>query len=270
MCNKDELVIANGVMTGRGTLDEILAKDRLEVYEVVRICNGKPIFISEHYDRLVRSLNSVGKEPVISFDEFVGQIEKLVQANGLVNGNLRIEQYREPDDDTEHINIYHIPAVYPTEEMFANGVEVALMQAERDNPQAKIFNMQLRQQSDEMIAKTGVAEVLLINRNGEITEGSRSNVFFILGDTVIAAPQHTVLPGITRMKVLQIIEEDGIKYKETPVRADEIDRFDAAFLTGTSKEVLPIAHIGDVYYDVNHPILRQLMKRYHELSSVSG
>ncbi|MDO4869928.1 MAG: aminotransferase class IV [Bacillota bacterium] len=265
---KEEKVIADGIITDRSALDEILARDRLEIYEVVRICAGKPIFASEHYDRLVKSLASVGKEPVVSLDEFIGQIDQVVKANDLSEGNLRIEQYREPGDDTEHINIYHIPAVYPTDEMFAHGVTVAFMRAERDNPQAKIFDMQLRQKADEMIEKTGVTEVLLVNRNGEITEGSRSNVFFIKDNTVIAAPQHTVLPGITRMKVLQIMREDGIRYEEAPLKADEIDKFDSAFLTGTSKEVLPIATIESTAFDVDHPILRRLMRRYSELASV--
>ena len=263
----EEIVIADGEMTGRSALDEILSKDRLEVYEVVRISSGKPIFISEHYDRMVKSLASVNKAPVLSLHDFIEQIDQVVSANHLLNGNLRIEQYREPDDDIEHINIYPIPSVYPTEDMYRQGVDVAFMQAERDNPQAKIFDMQLRQQADEMIAREHVTEVLLINRNGEITEGSRSNVFFIQDGTVIAAPQHTVLPGITRMKVLQIMNEDSISYKEAPVRASDIGTFDAAFLTGTSKEVLPIARIEDTVFDVDHPILRHLMKRYRALTA---
>ena len=265
--HSEELVIADGVMTGRSTLEEILAKDRLEVYEVIRISSGKPIFLEEHYQRLVSSLDSIGKAPVVSFDEFRQQIGRVICANQIQDQNLRIEQYREPSDHEEHINIYPIPSVYPTAQMFAEGVDVAMMRAERVNPQAKIFDMQLRQLADEMIEEAGVAEVLLINRNGEITEGSRSNVFFILEDTVIAAPQHTVLPGITRMKVLEIMNEQGIRYQEAPVKADEIGRFDAAFLTGTSKEVLPIARIEGTSYNVNHPILRQLMISYRQLAA---
>lgn len=265
--NRNEItVIADGVMTEMGTLEEILSRDRLEVYEVVRLSHGRPLFVNEHYERMSKSLSSIGKDLILSPAEFVEQIDRVAKANNMVEGNLRIEQYREPSDTVEHINIYPIPYEYPTREMYDEGVNVVFMQAERDNPQVKIFNVHFRQQADDLIADTGAAEVLLVNRNGEITEGSRSNVFFIKDDIVIAAPQHTVLPGITRMKVLQIFEEDGIRYEERPVMADNVGDFDAAFLTGTSKEVLPIATIEDVSFDVNHPILRHLMSRYHEMA----
>ena len=236
--------------------------DRLEVYEVVRLDDGKPIFVKEHYDRLAKSLASIGKEPVVSLEEFIRQIDEVAKANNMSEGNLRIEQYRYSNEQDEHFNVHPIPYSYPTDEMYRDGVDVIFLNAERVNPQAKIFDGNLRQLADDLIEETGVAEVLLVNRNGEITEGSRSNVFFIKGDTVIAAPQHTVLPGITRMKVLQYIEEDGIAYVEKPVLANQVADFDAAFLTGTSKKVLPIAHIEGKAFDVNHPILRHLMERY--------
>ena len=265
MDNNDHYVIADGILTGSSSLRDILARDRLEIYEVVRISDGRPVFAEEHYDRFRNSLASIGKEPVLSGDEFRNQIETVAAANSIEEQNLRIEQYREPDEDTEHINIYPIPSHYPTAEMYAEGVRAGLLRAERDNPQAKIFNKQLRQLADEEILVTGVEEVLLVNRSGEITEGSRSNVFFVRGDVVYAAPQHTVLPGITRLKVLELIRAHDIEYAEMSIRADEIDGFDAAFLTGTSKEVLPISGIGSVKYDIDNAVVRSLMRWYREL-----
>lgn len=265
--NKKEItVIADGIITTMSALEEILAKDRLEVYEVIRLTDGKPLFVAEHYERMSKSLSSIGKEFLLSFPDFAKQIDQVAKANKMDEGNIRIEQFREPSDPVEHISIYPVPHSYPTQEMYDKGVSVAFMQAERDNPQVKIFNVHFRNKADELIAETGVAEVLLVNRQGEITEGSRSNVFFIKGNAVIAAPQHAVLPGITRMKVLQIFEEDGIDYEEAPVMAENAGSYDAAFLTGTSKEVLPIANIEDIKYDVNHSLLRHLMKRYREIA----
>lgn len=263
---KDIAVISDGKMTRMSELEEILAKDRLEVYEVLRLTDGKPLFVAEHYERMSKSISSIGKDIILSFADFAEQIDRVAKANNMDEGNMRIEQYREPSDPVEHTSIYPVPYSYPTQEMYNNGVSVAFMEAERDNPQVKIFNVHFRNRADELINETGVAEVLLVNRQGEITEGSRSNVFFIKDDTVIAAPQHTVLPGITRMKVLQIFKEDNIPYSEVPVMADSVDSFDAAFLTGTSKEVLPIANIEDTEFNVNHPLLRHLMERYHKMA----
>lgn len=265
------------MLTTWDALDAILEKERHGVYEVVRITDGRPVFLAEHYRRMISSLASVGADPVLPYDDFARELMRVACANGILNQNIRIEQYREYHDTVERINIYPIPSHYPTDEMFRVGVRVGLMSAERDNPQAKVFNKELRRRADRMIAETGVEEVLLVNRNGEITEGSRSNVFFIKGDTVIAAPQHTVLPGITRLKVLDIIREQGISYAEEVIQADDADRFDAAFMTGTSKEVLPIAVISDsgikligrvnYTYNVDNEILRRIQTSYHELAS---
>ena len=90
----EKAVIADGVMTDMSALEQILAKDRLEIYEVVRLSEGKPLFVVEHYERMAKSISSVGKEPVLSLDEFIVQIDKVAKANHLVEGNLRIEQYR--------------------------------------------------------------------------------------------------------------------------------------------------------------------------------
>jgi hypothetical protein len=92
------------------------------------------------------------------------------------------------------------------------------------------------------------------------------------------------------MKVVELIRENGIGYREEAVRTDGLGDFDAAFFTGTSKDVLPIARIDTagaygtpaadcadgrtdgaaegkhtVYsFDVNDPTLRRLMKLYDE------
>ena len=104
--------------------------------------------------------------------------------------------------------------------------------------------------------------MLLVNREGRITEGSRSNVFFIRGREVWTAPSDRVLLGVTRSKVIDVIREAGLDLHFKSVREDHLASFDAAFISGTSPKVLPIASIGDISYDVNDPVLRDIMKRY--------
>ena len=56
----------------------------------------------------------------------------------------------------------------------------------------------------------------------------------------------------------------GIAVHEDPIPASSVADFDAAFISGTSPKVLPIASLGDVTYDVNDPLLRHLMDWYDE------
>ena len=108
-------------------------------------------------------------------------------------------------------------------------------------------------------------EVLLVNRDGIITEGSRSNVFFIKNGEVYTSPTDAVLPGVTRTMIIRILEEAGIPLHYSAVRQDELAGFDAAFISGTSPKVLPVANIGDIAYDVDDPVLRSIMARYDSL-----
>ena len=88
-----------------------------------------------------------------------------------------------------------------------------------------------------MIRESGVYEVLLVNRESKVTEGSRSNLFFIREGVVRTAPDSEVLPGITRQKVLELISEEGFRLDIRSLALEELPSAEAAFLTGTSPKV---------------------------------
>jgi len=106
---------------------------------------------------------------------------------------------------------------------------------------------------------------LLVDHNGRITEGSRSNVFFIVKDTIYTAPSHIVLQGIMREKVLEIIENCNLNLKMECFPATELSKVHAAFITGTSPRILPISHIDAIVLDVNNTILQLLMDKLSEM-----
>ncbi len=102
-------------------------------------------------------------------------------------------------------------------------------------------------------------EALLVNHDDYITEGSRTNVFFISDNKIITAPEHMILPGIMRSKVIEIIKLFGFELITTPLPMAMLQKVDAVFLTGTSPRILPVNSIDDLTYDVNHKLLRTLM-----------
>ena len=107
--------------------------------------------------------------------------------------------------------------------------------------------------------------MLLVNRDGVITEGSRSNVFFVKNGEIYTSPTDAVLPGVTRTVIIRILEDAGIPLHYCAITQDMLTGFDAAFISGTSPKVLPVANIGDIAYDVDNPVLRSLMARYNIL-----
>ena len=231
------------------------------VYEVVRITDGEPVFLPEHYLRLEKSLASMGKAPLFSYEELLGCISDLTAESGIRNHNIKIEA-----DVSGYARIYLTPTHYPAPEMYEKGVRTDLFRGERRNPNIKMMDRALREATNAVIRDNGLYEVLLVDRNGYITEGSRSNVFFIKDGEVFTAPSNKVLLGVTRSKVIGIIKEMGITLHEEAPAAADIAEYQAAFISGTSPKVLPIASTGDVSFNVNDPTLRCIMEKYSSLS----
>lgn len=233
--------------------------DMPSVYEVVRVTDGRPVFLEEHYSRLEKSLAAMGRVPEFSCEELRECIAGLVSESGIKDHNIKIEA------DVEGFSrLYLSPTHYPEPEMYRTGVKTDLFRGERRSPNVKMMDRELREATDEVIRKGGLYEVLLVDRNGQITEGSRSNVFFIKDGEVFTAPAEKVLLGVTRSKIIEIIRAMGVTLHEEAVDAGDIGSFDAAFISGTSPKVLPIASAGETSFDVNEPILRKIMEKYDE------
>jgi len=161
------------------------------------------------------------------------------------------------------LRIFYILSSYPDKEMVSKGVRLLLYNAVRFDPGVKILNNRLRLSVNEELSRKGAYEALLVNSDGFITEGSRSNVFFVTDDgTIHTASDRMVLQGITRRYVMQIIRNEGFGLVQEPVRKDDLSRFRSAFITGTSPMVLPVLSIEDKMFEVNNPVTERLRQLY--------
>lgn len=229
------------------------------VYEVVRLIDGRPQFLPEHFERLENSMGSIGMAVPFTYEKLEESIRDLAEEGQIANHNIKLEV-----DVSGHSILYLNPTHYPSAEQYAKGVRTELFDGERKNPNIKMMDQTLRDATDEAIKKHDLYEVILVDRDGCITEGSRSNVFFIKKGEVYTSPLHQVLPGVTRRKIIEIVKDKGIRFHEVPINASDIGSFDAAFISGTSPKVLPIASIGEETYDVNDSLLRDIMRWYDE------
>ena len=229
------------------------------VYEVVRLIDGRPQFLPEHFERLENSMGSIGMAVPFTYEKLEESIHDLAEEGQISNHNIKLEV-----DVSGHSILYLNPTHYPSAEQYAKGVKTELFDGERKNPNIKMMDQTLRDATDEAIKKHNLYEVILVDRDGCITEGSRSNVFFIKKGEVYTSPLHQVLPGVTRRKIIEIVKSKGIKFHEVPISASDVGSFDAAFISGTSPKVLPIASIGEETYNVNDSLLRDIMRWYDE------
>ena len=232
------------------------------IYEVIRIIGGVPLFFEDHLTRLKNSCTEMQVEVDWNRFDFQQEIQKLAQKNAIANGNVMLRLIHDGNEIVERL--YFIPHTYPTAEMYEQGVEVGLLSAERNHPTAKVVQSDLRSLTNQYLAEHDKFEVLLVDRNGKITEGSRSNFFFIQGNKLITAPLHTVLQGITLLNVLQIAAQLKIEVVYRQVDITELKIYQAAFITGTSPKILPVSKVGNQTFDVQNALLHQLIEVYNQ------
>jgi D-alanine transaminase len=92
--------------------------------------------------------------------------------------------------------------------------------------------------------ENGLKECIFV-RNGLITEGSHSNIFFVIEGTLFTHPESNhVLSGVTRKNILRIAQDSGIKIREEAVQENRIRFIQEGFITNTSAEVIPVTELG--------------------------
>jgi branched-chain amino acid aminotransferase len=230
------------------------------VYEVIRIIDGIPLFVEDHFDRLQNSLKTHGYEINLGLEDFITKIGELIQHNSCLIGNIKFVYLS--FGNLSKWAYFFIPHHYPSELDYQLGVSTDLLRVERKSPNSKIIQKSVREMADQLIADQNLYEVLLVDHEDQITEGSRSNVFFVKDEVLYTAPASKVLVGITRQKVLECLRDLGFEVVEKGVSVKEINRFDAIFLTGTSPKVLPVQSIGNLNYNTRLNCIKSLMNCY--------
>jgi branched-chain amino acid aminotransferase len=236
------------------------------LYEVIRIIDGVPLFLERHLERLENSARLAGLKLWMDIESIKKKFNELLEINKSRVGNVKIVFNYSGEHKTAHnFYAYFLSYNYPNEMEYKEGVPTILCAMERENPNAKIINTSLRDKTNKLIKETGAYEAILVDRENNITEGSRSNIFLVKGDTVYTAPSQVVLTGITRNIIVEICKENNIKIIEEQVSCKEISNLDALFISGTSPKVLPIKSVDEnIYHSASNSIVKNIMVAYNK------
>jgi branched-chain amino acid aminotransferase len=238
--------------------------EETKYYEVLRCIDGIPLFEEDHLDRLQASVQDSIR---LDRNSMKQDIRKLIRTNGITDGNIKIVL-------TKTIQLlFASHFYYPTREDFLSGINVGLLQWKRMDPNVKMVREDYKHAIAEKLAGEGPCgpyfETLLVDDGGFITEGSRSNVFFVKGEQVFTAPDSDILKGITRKYVLEAIREARavlVTAKLSAAGVDTLREGGAAFLSGTSIGVLPVCAIEEVRLPSSRdPMVLQIMKEYEKI-----
>jgi len=165
-------------------------------------------------------------------------------------------------------------------DIYENGVRVETTELQREQPRLKSTAFIGRSDMERKhIAREGIFEALLV-KGGEILEGMTSNFFYIryqrassagrqrLGsaqaEAILCTARDHILLGITRETVIAIARGIGLELKYVPLSLDQLTEIDEAFITSSSRGIVPVVQIDDVTIGQGSPgpTTKQLSQAY--------
>lgn len=229
-------------------------------YEVLTVVDGVALFFEEHMERLENTAKMLNIKLSRSRKQIEEDVYTLISTNEIERAFVKLIV---SDDD---YLVYEFYDKYPTAEEFLKGVMVSIFDYERENPNAKILHSEFKREVAAFMVQTGSFEALLRSENGELLEGSRTNLYFTSNDKVITAPSDRVLKGITRRRLEKVFKNKNIEVEEKVISDVDLVNIDGAFLTGTTVGVVPIKAIESIELKVDdNKVIREVMEGYLEL-----
>lgn len=148
-------------------------------------------------------------------------------------------------------------------EVYRDGVRVETIDLHREYPRLKSTAFIGESASERRrIAGQGIFEALLV-KDGKILEGMTSNFFYLAGEVLYTA-RTDILPGVTRKTVLAIARGRGVEVKFRPLKRDQLPAVTEAFITSSSRGIVPVVRIDALPIGQGSPgpLTLELMSAY--------
>ena len=241
-------VFDHGLVTGDG------------VFETVKVTNGTPFALTRHLLRLSRSAAGLGM-PQPDLDQIRAGALALIDATPRMPlarmritataGIAPLGSQRGNSPVTAFVAIAEQKPAAPS-------VDVVVAPWPR-NEEGALAGLKTTSYAENVralayAAERGGDEAIFPNVAGNLCEGTGTNVFVAIGGRLITPPLSSgCLAGVTRGLV---IEWAGAA--EDDLTMDDLSNAEEAFLTGTTRDVQPIAHVnGRKLAAVPGPITRK-------------
>jgi branched-chain amino acid aminotransferase len=227
------------------------------VYETLRTYSGRPFRLGDHLRRLRASAGRLGIAVPVADDELRRRLDELLARAGNPESYIRLIVTRGEGDISYNFDRVKGPTVvmavkpfpvYP-ETHYRDGVDVIVSTIRRNHRQAldpaiKSCNLLNNILAVRESQARGAAEAILLNLDGQVAEGASTNVFAVRAGTLRTPPLTAgILAGITRDVVLDLARRLGIPTGDEPLAPADLRGADEAFLTSTTRELVPVRTI---------------------------
>ncbi|MDA0367638.1 MAG: aminotransferase class IV [Proteobacteria bacterium] len=225
-------------------------------YDVVHVWDGAFFRLDVHLDRFFRNIERLRMTCPISRETVSEVLIDCVRKSGLRQAYVEAictrgeppPQTRNPRDAVNRFFAFAAPFVpYANEDMKRRGLHVVIGSNQRIPPESvdpTIKNYHWHDLTAGLFEAQdrGADNVVLLDRDGNLTEGPGFNVFCVEEGRVLT-PRHGVLDGITRRTALELCAALEIPCAETDIPAERFIAADEVFITSTAGGIMAVTRV---------------------------
>lgn len=255
------------------------------VYEVCEIRGGALIDASRHLERLRRSLGEISVAEPLAPGALVIVARETIARNRVADGYLYIQVTRGvaardhffPAKSVRPSLVMTVRAIDPEKGMALAAKGICVVSAPDlrwKRPDIKTIGLLPNVLARQMAKEKGAYEAWLIDSDGMVTEGAASNAWIVGYDGVIVTREidQSILRGVTRTTLLDLIAAEGLRLQERKFSLAEAKAAREAFITGATSLVMPVISIDGTPVGDGKPgaLTTSLRARYHSVAEASG
>lgn len=242
------------------------------VFDLLRTVHGRPFLLAEHLERLRASAAELGLSVPATDEEIGAAVDELLRLNEhecqatvrfVLTGGISPDGMTfDPTRPTFYILTHDLHE--PPASLYEHGGKLCTEEHTRECPRAKTTNYLTMLKHRPRVEEEGGMDLLYHDR-GRVFEAASASFYVVRGDTILA-PKDDVLHGTIGAFVLELAK-DRYRVVHRDFSVDEACAADEAFLTSTTRGVVPIVSLDDRPVGTGHvgPVTRDLMRWYHEV-----
>jgi D-alanine transaminase len=242
----------------------------------VPVFNGILVDEDLHLDRLDRSLRELRIAQPMSRPALKLVSRELMRRNGLSNGFLYMQITRGVAPRDHKFPKGAKPALVMTtrqmkphgDQVLGEGLKVITVPDQRwDRCDIKSVSLLPNVLGKQAAVEAGAYEAWQVDGDGMVTEGTSTNAWIVTPDNKVVTRDatHSILNGITRITLLELIRREGYELEERSFSVDEARAAREAFLTSSTSFVLPITQLDGKPIGNGHPGILTGKLRQHYL-----
>jgi branched-chain amino acid aminotransferase len=246
------------------------------IYEATRTFNKKPFRLNLHLERLFESAQKIELIPTFTKDEIRDEIEKTIAFSGSENSTLRIILTRGTNSDlgldpalasANNLIIITKPIAENPKWWLERGLNVIFYQKKslERGSLPKTGNYQENMLAYKKAQMMGADDAIMLNSDGQLCEGTTSNLWIFKNNELLTPSLSLgLLDGLTRKALFEVCKVHQIPCKEAILTQGDLLNADEAFITSTTRNLVPLTKIEGTSIGSGRPGIKtlELLKFY--------